>query len=80
MLRSGIATDVKVGKPFMVDAGAAGGMAECAPVPGPAGATPKNVNCGWISDRAAWVMSFAGFGMQSARALVPQILAALLGT
>jgi hypothetical protein len=59
-----------------VDAGSAGGVAKCAPVPSSDGS--KFVNCGWINGRDALVMSFDGFSQARAKALVPQIISAMV--
>jgi hypothetical protein len=76
MLKSGTQTGVKVGQAATVDAGSAGGMAQCAPVPSSGGS--KFVNCGWINGKDALVMSFDGFSKHKAQALVPQIIAAMV--
>jgi hypothetical protein len=76
MLKSGTEKGVKVGHAATVDAGSAGGMAQCAPVPSPGGA--KFVNCGWINGKDALVMSFDGFSKHNAQALVPKIIAAMV--
>lgn len=74
MLRSGTATDAKIDTPVPVDAGAAGGTAGCANIPSEDGR--KFVNCAWINGNTALVMSFTGFDVAAAQALVPQIIAA----
>jgi hypothetical protein len=79
MLRSGTLAGAKMGKATMVDAGAVGGSAECAPLSGAGAGGHHYVNCGWIDDRSALVMTFTGYEPQNAQALVPQILAAMLG-
>jgi hypothetical protein len=76
MLRTGTKTGAKVGHAATVDAGSAGGMAQCAPVPSAGGST--FVNCGWINGKDALVMSFDGFSKHTAQALVPQIIAAMV--
>jgi hypothetical protein len=74
MIRSGTATDAKIDPPVAVDPGASGGTAGCAGIPSEDGR--KFVNCGWINGNAALVMSFTGFELAAAEALVPQIIAA----
>lgn len=56
-----------------VPTGSAGGTAECTPYNAPA----KGVDCGWVSGKVALVMSFSGFPLSQARALVPKILSAM---
>jgi hypothetical protein len=80
MLGSGTAagSGVKVGKSIPVKAGAAGGMAKCAPLLNPNGTASRFVTCGWINGKSALVMSFGGFNAKSAKSLVPQIIAAMV--
>jgi hypothetical protein len=75
MLASGTSTGTKVSSPTSVDAGSVGGKAECASIPG-----AKAINCGWISGKAALVMTFQGYDSHSAQSLVPQILSAMIRT
>jgi hypothetical protein len=76
MLRTGTQAGAKLGHVATVDAGSAGGAAQCVPIPSPDGST--FVNCGWINGKDALVMSFNGFSKARARALVPQIISAMV--
>jgi hypothetical protein len=76
MLRTGTQAGAKLGHAATVDAGSAGGTAKCVPVPSPDGS--KFVNCGWINGKDALVMSFDGFSKARAKALVPQIISAMV--
>jgi hypothetical protein len=76
MLRTGTAVGAKVGHAATVDAGSAGGTAQCARVPSPDGS--RFVNCGWIDGKDALVMSFDGFSKARAKALVPKIISAMV--
>jgi hypothetical protein len=78
MLGSGTETggSAKLGTVATVDAGSAGGKAECAPIQGLSGGA-KFVNCAWINDKTALVMTFQSYAAADAQALVPQILTAM---
>jgi hypothetical protein len=76
MLRTGTQAGAKLGHVATVDAGSAGGAAQCVPIPSPDGST--FVNCGWINGKDALVMSFNGFSKARAKALVPQIISAMV--
>ena len=79
MLGSGTATDsgVKLGSVADVDAGDAGGKAQCAPIKSSGGGDSKYVNCAWINGKSALVLSFTSFSADDAQSLVPQILTAM---
>ena len=78
MLGSGteVGGGVKLGSVADVDAGGAGGKAQCAPILASSG-TSKFVNCAWINGKSALVLSFQKFSADDAQSLVPQILTAM---
>ena len=77
MLGSGTASGVKIGDPFSVDPGPAGGTAKCAAIPGNG---TKVINCGWLKGKTALVMSFTAFDQATAQSLVPKIVGAMIGS
>jgi hypothetical protein len=79
MLGSGTAVGagVKLGSVADVDAGDAGGKAQCAPIKASGGGDSKFVNCAWINGKSALVLSFTSFSADDAQSLVPQILTAM---
>jgi hypothetical protein len=56
-----------------VATGSAGGSAEC-------GTTGRNIDCGWVSGKAALTIGFVGIPRRRAEALVPRILSAMVRT
>jgi hypothetical protein len=78
MLRSGTLASAKIGATTMASNGEVGGSAECAPLSGLGAGGHQLVNCGWLEDRSALVMTFTGYTPQDAQALVPQILERML--
>jgi len=62
------------GKPTSsVATGSAGGSAECATF-------GSEAVCGWVNGKTALTFNFNGFGLKRAKALVPQILSAMVRT
>ena len=57
-----------------VPAGPVGGLAECAPYD----TAYKEIDCGWVGGKVALTLGFTGIAKDKARALVPQILSAMV--